>query len=99
MTDRFLGMPGDGRPGGAGPAQTMLSRALTRAWWALLWERVWPPVSLLVTTFGIFLIVSWAGLWFALPPLGRAIGVALFALLLVASAYPLVRLALPTRHS
>ncbi len=79
-------------------AAAVLSRALTRAWWAVLWERLWPPLATLATAVGAFLIASWAGLWFALPPLWRAVGVCLFGLVLLASAVPLARLALPRRR-
>ena len=33
---------------------------------------------------GLFLALSWAGLWMVLPPLARAIGVVVFALLTLA---------------
>jgi uncharacterized protein (TIGR02302 family) len=79
-------------------AEALLSRALTRAWWAVLWERLWPPVATLATAVGAFLIVSWAGLWLVLPPIWRAVGVLLFGLLVMASAVPLARLALPRRQ-
>ncbi len=78
--------------------EAVLSRALTRAWWAVLWERLWPPLATLATAIGAFLIASWAGLWITLPPLWRAVGVGLFALLVLASAVPLARLALPGRR-
>ncbi|HET9904251.1 MAG TPA: TIGR02302 family protein [Xanthobacteraceae bacterium] len=78
-------------------AQERLARALKRAWWALTWERAWPRLALLVVTIGIFLALSWAGLWLVLPPLARAVGVGLVALLILASAVPLMRLSLPSR--
>ena len=34
---------------------------------------------------GLFLVVSWAGVWLPLPSTGRAIGLALFGLLALAS--------------
>src|SRR6185437_878064 len=37
-------------------------------------------------------------LWIVLPPLGRVIGLVLFGLLLLAAAWPLIRLRLPTVH-
>jgi uncharacterized protein (TIGR02302 family) len=79
-------------------AEAVLSRALTRAWWAVLWERLWPPLATLATAIGTFLIVSWAGLWLTLPPIWRAVGVGLFGLIVLASAVPLARLALPRRR-
>ncbi len=76
----------------------LLARALKRAHGSVLWERLWPALAALLTVAAFFLAVSWAGLWTVLPPLGRAIGVGLFALLLAASAIPLVRLRLPDRN-
>ena len=40
----------------------ILERALTRARYAILWERLWPALAALATAIGLFLIVSWAGL-------------------------------------
>ena len=45
---------------------------------------------------GLFLALSWAGLWLGLPPLGRAIGVVLFAVLAIAAAIPLLLVRLPS---
>src|SRR5260370_32785858 len=50
-----------------------LERALRRARWTGFWERLWPPLATLATAVGIFLAVSWLGLWLWLPPIGRAI--------------------------
>ena len=52
-------------------AEALLARALTRARYAILWERLWPALAALASVIGIFLVVSWAGLWLALPPIGR----------------------------
>ena len=74
----------------------LLARALKRARGSLLWERLWPAAAVLATALGLFLAVSWAGLWLVLPPLGRAIGVALFALVSAVAAVPLAMLRLPS---
>ena len=63
-----------------GLARLKLSEALQRAKFAIAWERVWPPLARLLTVIGLFLVVSWAGLWLALPFLARAIGIGFFAL-------------------
>ena len=59
------------------------------------WERVWPALARIATVVGIFLTLSWLGLWLYLPPLGRAIVLFAFAILAVASLVPLVRLRVP----
>ena len=81
---------------GAQVADTLLARALRRAWWTILWERLWPALASLGVAIGIFLAASWAGLWLWLPPMGRA--VALFALIVLVAiaAVPLFRFRLPS---
>lgn len=76
-------------------ALAALSVAISRARQALLWERVWPVAVSLLSAAGIFLALSWAGLWISLPPYGRIIGVALFALLLIAAFVPAIRIRIP----
>src|SRR5262249_58695004 len=78
-----------------------LEGALGRAKWVLLWERVWPPLAGLLTVAGLFLAVSWLGLWLWLPPMGRAGGIFVFFVLLfppfiVALVLALFRI--PSRH-
>ena len=58
-----------------------LAQALQRAKYAIAWERSWPHLARLLTVIGLFLVVSWAGLWLALPFIARAIGLGLFGLL------------------
>lgn len=74
-----------------------LARALLRARVAAFWERLWPPLARLLTLAGLFLAVSWAGAWFALPPAGRGVGVVLFAVAAGVLTWPLLRLKLPTK--
>lgn len=76
-------------------ALTALSVALGRARRALLWERIWPVAVSLLSALGIFLALSWAGLWIALPPYARIIGVVLFALVLIAAFVPAIRIRIP----
>ena len=97
MNDRPTDPAEDLRPlAGAPVADALLARALRRAWWTILWERLWPASASLAVAIGIFLAVSWAGLWLVLPPMGRA--VALFALivLIAVAAVPLFRFRLPS---
>ena len=44
-------------------ADTLLARALRRAWWTITWERLWPALASLAVALGLFLAASWAGLW------------------------------------
>jgi uncharacterized protein (TIGR02302 family) len=74
-----------------------LARALRRARLTIFWERLWPPLASIATVIGLFLGVSWLGLWLWLPPIGRAIGLGVFFLLAAAAFAPLLMLRLPTR--
>ncbi|CAN5398856.1 hypothetical protein BH11PSE4_BH11PSE4_07740 [soil metagenome] len=78
-------------------AQVQLAQALQRARWAIGWERFWPHLARLLSVVGLFLVISWAGLWLALPFLGRAIGLGLFGLLALASLFPLIKFRWPSR--
>jgi uncharacterized protein (TIGR02302 family) len=79
-------------------SDAVLARALDRARLAILWERLWPALAAPATAVGLFLSVSWLGVWQWLPPSGRAIGLCLFFVLAVAASLPLARLRLPTRE-
>jgi uncharacterized protein (TIGR02302 family) len=82
-------------PGVGERALRLLRSALLRAQRAMLWERVWPLLAGAGVGLGLFLIVSWAGLWLTLPPIGRIIGVTLFALIAAACLWPTLRLRVP----
>ncbi|NVN88132.1 MAG: TIGR02302 family protein [Rhodopseudomonas sp.] len=75
-------------------ARLQLSQALQRSKFAIAWERGWPCLARFLSVTGLFLAVSWAGLWLALA---RAVGLALFALLLLAALFPLIRFRWPSR--
>src|SRR5438270_8952881 len=75
----------------------MLSRGLFRARMAILWERLWPALASIATVVGLFLAVSWLGLWLWLPPWGRAIGLGIFFLLTAAAFAPFLMLRAPSR--
>jgi uncharacterized protein (TIGR02302 family) len=75
----------------------MLDRALYRARWSIAWERLWPALASIATAFGLFLALSWLGLWLWLPPIGRAVGLGVFCLVGAAALLPLLRLRLPSR--
>src|SRR5580704_770412 len=82
----------EGRGNGA-----LLTRSLSHARWAIMWERLWPALAAPATAIGLFLAVSWLGLWVWLPPIGRAIGLGLFFLLAAVSVSPLLWLRFPSR--
>jgi hypothetical protein len=88
-TPRIEARPADG-------GQAMLDRALNRARLSILWERLWPALASIATAFGLFLVLSWLGLWLWLPPVGRAIGLGVFCLIGAAALLPLLRLRLPS---
>ncbi len=79
-------------------ARLKLSQALQRARYAIAWESAWPHLARLLTVIGLFLVISWAGLWLALPFLARAVALVIFALLLVAAVWPLIWFRWPTRE-
>jgi uncharacterized protein (TIGR02302 family) len=78
-------------------ARLKLSQALQRATYAIAWERAWPHLARLLSLAGLFLTVSWAGLWLALPFPGRAAGLMLFFAAGIAALAPLIRFSWPTR--
>lgn len=79
-------------------ARLQLTQALQRAQYAIAWERAWPILARLLTVIGLFLVLSWAGLWLALPFVARVIGAALFVLLALGALFPVLRFRWPTRE-
>src|SRR5258705_9018055 len=75
----------------------VLTRALARARWTIFWERLWPALASVATVIGLFLAVSWLGLWLWMPPIARAIGLGIFFLLTAAAFAPLLMLRVPSR--
>src|SRR5579863_2265887 len=76
----------------------MLDRALSRARWITFWERLWPPLATIATAIGLFLAVSWLGIWLWLPPIARAVALFGFLVLTAAATVPLVLVRFPSRH-
>ena len=74
-----------------------LSRLVTAARAAIVWERLWPALAPMVGVLVLFVASAWMGLWLDLPAVVRAIGLGVFAVLFIASGWRLVRLTLPGR--
>src|SRR6201996_8676778 len=79
-------------------ARLQLTQAIQRSKYAIAWERGWPHLARLLTVIGLFLAVSWAGLWLALPFAARAIGLGLFVVLALAALWPMARFRWPSRE-
>lgn len=80
-------------------ARSLIERAVTRARLALLWEEAWPRLAAAGAVAVLFLALSWFGLWDELPPIGRMIGVLVFAAAFVAPLVPLARSMVPDRKA
>src|ERR1700684_50786 len=55
-------------------ARSLLQAAVRRARLTIFWERLWPALAALATAVGLFLSLSWLGLWLGLAPPRRAAG-------------------------
>jgi uncharacterized protein (TIGR02302 family) len=75
----------------------LLGRILWRVRWTIFWERLWPALASLATVVGLFLAVSWLGVWLWLPAYGRVLGLGVFFLLTAAAFARLLTLRSPTR--
>jgi uncharacterized protein (TIGR02302 family) len=95
--ESFLSVPTPDPIGPDALARLKLAQALGRAKYAIAWERGWPILARLLTVIGLFLVVSWAGLWLSLPFLARAIGIVVFIAAAVAALWPALRFRWPSR--
>jgi uncharacterized protein (TIGR02302 family) len=82
-------------PQPATATRALLEATLTRARWTIFWERLWPALTSLATAIGLFLALSWLGLWLWLPPLGRAAAVIVCAAIAIVAAWPFVFVRMP----
>ena len=80
-------------------SRLQLTQALQRAKYAIAWETAWPHLARLLTVAGLFLAVSWTGLWLVLPFVARAIGLGLFVFLALGAVFPLLRFRWPSREA
>jgi uncharacterized protein (TIGR02302 family) len=92
LTEQAVVQPAEAKPA---ELPSRLAVAARRARYAILWERAWPPLAALATAAGLFLTLSWLGLWLWLPPLGRAAGLILFGALALWAAFPFALLRWP----
>jgi uncharacterized protein (TIGR02302 family) len=83
------------QPRPADATRALLEATLRRARWTIFWERLWPALTSLATAIGLFLALSWLGLWLWLPPLGRAAAVIACAAIAVVAAWPFVFVRMP----
>ena len=79
----------------AATARAQLLSAVRRARWTMAWEKLWPLLARVAAVAGLFLAVSWLGVWLVLPPLARAVGVGAFAILALVAIAPLLSLRMP----
>ena len=75
------------------PVALRRARSRTRA--ALWWERIWPRLLLPFAVAALFLVVSWTGVWSAVPEWARLALLGVFALAAVASLVPFFTLRKP----
>ena len=66
---------------------------------SLFWERLWPRLLPLVAVGALFLVVSWFGLWPAVPEWARLALLGLFGLLALLSLLPLASLRFPSHEA
>lgn len=78
------------------PADIALNRALSRARLVLAWERLWPRLSVILSVIAVFCVVSWFGLFEALPRYGRFAVLFAFGAAFAAALLPLFRFSWPT---
>ena len=95
MTEIASSTPVPAHRGTERSVELALATALRRARWTIFWERLWPALATLATAAGLFLTISWLGVWLWLPPLGRAAAVLAFAVIALAAAAPFVIVRVP----
>jgi uncharacterized protein (TIGR02302 family) len=83
------------QPRPADATRALLEATVRRARWTIFWERLWPALTSLATAVGLFLALSWLGLWLWLPPLGRAAAMIACAAIAVVAAFPFVFVRMP----
>ncbi|MHA1189130.1 MAG: TIGR02302 family protein, partial [Alphaproteobacteria bacterium] len=75
-----------------------LDRTITRARLAMVLERLWPRLIPLLTIVGLFMALSWLGLWRATPDLLRYALLVIFAGAAIAALVIAIRTPIPARR-
>src|ERR1700760_104903 len=76
----------------------MLENALKKARWIPCGGRLGPPLAAIAAEIGLFLAVSWLGVWLWLPPMARAGALFIFLVLTAAATVPLIFVRFPSRN-
>ena len=84
-------------PAGQTGVRARLDELARRAELILVWERLWPAIVPVLVIGGLFVALSWLGLWLDLPRWGRIAADLVFVAALVAALFHLVRLTRPSR--
>ena len=77
--------------------QKRFEKLIARARLVLFLERLWPVAVALACLVGLFLTLSFAGLWLVLPPFARLLGLAGFGLVAGWIIFRALRLSVPSR--
>lgn len=85
-------------PKAATPIDSKFARKVRASRWALLFERLWPRIWVILGLVGLFLLASLAGLWPLLSDPLHYLALAAFALAAVASVVYALRTPFPTRE-
>ena len=85
-------------PKAASPLDAKFARKVRASRWALLFERLWPRVWLILGLVGLFLLVSLAGLWPMLSDPAHYVALAAFAVAGVAALLHAVRVPFPSHE-
>ncbi len=80
-------------------ALRQLDRLVARARAVLFWEQLWRALVPPLFVVGLFVAVSFAGLWLEIGPLWRELGAGLFGIAFVAAFVPLFGLRPPARKA
>lgn len=77
--------------------ESKLSRLILQSRLALFWEAFWPLFVPVLVVSGLYVGLSWTGLWLFLPVWLRVIALALFAAVFIRTLLPLRKVRWPSR--